>query len=234
MEMSTNGSWNLNATSDSHKHSENDQTIGTAVIVSSILSSLVLFVNLFSITTLLSQPKLRQNKYYRATLCLSISDLISALSVLHWCIQKFAYQNPATAKACLVGFIALSSAILQTHFQMVLVATERYLSSRGTVTSLRYCNVGVQVTYMALSWVFCVAYITTTALYHKKTHGIICGKGEFNWFKDSKSTLVAVIPIIPCLMIVIVFYILTNRNILKSSKRIMDAISASSRPILKA
>ena len=146
------------------------------------------------------------------------------------CIQL--YQNPATAKECLVGFIALSSAILQTHFQMVLVATERYLSSRGTVTSLRYCNVGVQVTYMALSWLFCVAYITTTSLYHSKTYGIICGKGGFNWFKDSKSTLITVIPIIPCLMLVIVFYILTNKNILKSSKRIFDAISASSRTIL--
>ena len=192
------------------------------VLINSIFA---LLANLFSIVLLVSQKKIRTNKYYRAVLCLSIGDLIAAICGIHWFVQKtFVYSDDTSGTECVISFVALTASLLQTHFQMILLAAERFIASRGSNTSQRFCKLTVQISYMVISWMFCIAYMATDSLYYTLNGVVLCDQGRPGWIRDNNSNLALVIPIMLCLVIVSVLYILTIKNILRASKRVVDGM----------
>ena len=196
------------------------------VLINSIFA---LFANLFSIVLLVSQKKIRTNKYYRAVLCLSIGDLIAAICGIHWFVQKSSVFSDVTSDAaCVTSFVALTASLLQTHFQMILLAAERFIASRGFHTSQRFCKRNVQISYMVISWLVCTAYMVANSLYHNMNDVALCGPAKPGWVGNNTSNLALVVPIMLCLVTVCVLYILTIKNILKTSKRIVDAIQINS------
>ena len=196
------------------------------VLISSILAFLA---NLFSVALLVSQKKFRNNKYYRAVLCLSIGDLIIAVCGIHWFVQKASVFSDVTSDvACVTSFVALTASLLQTHFQMILLAAERFIASRGFHTSQRFCKLSVQISYMVISWLVCTAYIVANSLYNNMNDVALCGPAKPGWVRNNTSNLALVVPIMLCLVTVCVLYILTIKNILKTSKRIVDAMQSNS------
>ena len=105
---------------------------------------------------------------------------------------------------------------------MVLLAVERYLASRGTKSSKGFCRLNVQVAYMVISWVFCVAYNLSNSLYHKMNGTNLCESGQFIYFRDAYSRigLTVFVPIMLSMTLVILLYSLTIANIRRTSNRV--------------
>ena len=154
-----------------------------------------LFMNLFAFINLLCKKKLRTNRYLRAVLCLSVGDMIGSVCVVNKFVRRFWTYNDLSDMECLVNFVTLCSSFQQTNLQMLLLAAERYLASRGTPSSQRFCRFNVQAAYMVFSWVFCIAYNVANSIYHKMNGTILCQFGQFVFLKDSSVGLVLCLPI---------------------------------------
>ena len=197
-------------------------------------AGIAFFMNLLTFLNLLGHRKLRKNKYFRAVLSLSIGDMIASFFAVHWFIRRFwIHPDPTSDTECLICFIAICSSLQQTHLQMLLLAVERYLTSKGTITSQRYCTLNVQVFYMAFSWIFCVGYMLANSLNHKMKGANLCQNGQFAFFVDSYARIgvVFVTPIMVSIFVVLFLYSLTILNIRRSSKRVGDSIHPTSQQV---
>ena len=197
-----------------------------AVAISAILAFVM---NLFSFAILLSQKILRTNKYYRVVLSLAIGDMLASLCGLYWYVRRFLIPSDSSSEfECLVCFVAVCSSFLQTHQQMLLLAAERCLASRGARNSEHVCRLGIQLICMVCSWVFCAAYMITIVIYLKASYSDLCKLGEFLFFVDNKVDFAFIVPILLCLILVLILYSLTIRNITKASNRVRDMTHGAS------
>ena len=207
-----------------------ETSIKTNIVV--FVNSILAFcMNLFSFVSLIVQPKLRRNKYYRVVMALSIGDMGASVCGVHWYVRRFLVKpDMNTDTECFLSFITVCTSLQQTHLQLVLIALERYLASKSSHRSNGYCSTKLQAIYFVCSWAFCAAYVTINSIYHKNNGANMCLLGQFSWFAKSNSDVgtVFVIPIIICLILVLVLYSLTIANIRRSSKRVMDLMHVSS------
>ena len=204
--------------------------IQAPIVIIAVSAFLAFFMNLFSFINLLCEKKLRTNRYLRAVLCLSVGDMVASVCVIHWFIRRFVTYNNVSDIECLVNFVTLCSSFQQTNLQMLLLAAERYLASRGTLSSQRFCRFNVQAVYMVFSWVFCVAYNITNSMYHKVNGSYLCQSGQFQFFVDPypRLGLVLCLPVLLSIIVVIILYSFTVRNIQRSSSRVGNFHSRTS------
>ena len=198
---------------------------------------LAFVMNLFTFASLLSRRKLRTNKYYRTVLCLSVGDMIASVCAVHWFVRYFLIHPDSSSDVeCMLSFIVVCASLQQTHLQMVLLAAERYIASRGTLKRQRYCKLSVQITYMTLSWAFCVAYMVTNSLYHKMIGANLCYSGQFVYFNDSYAGIgiLFVLPIIFSITLVLFLYAMTIVNIRRTSIRVGTSVNDPSNTVSAA
>ena len=189
-------------------------------VIITVSALFALFMNLFSFINLLCKKKLRTNRYLRAVLCLSVGYMIASVCVLHKFVRRFFTNNDVSDMECLVNFVTLCSSLQQTNLQMLLLAAERYLASRGNSSSQHFCRFNVQAAYMVFSLVVCVAYNVTNSIYHKMNGTFLCQSGQFVFFEDSSVGLALCLPIMVSIIVLIFLYSFTIRNIHKSSARV--------------
>ena len=206
--------------------SETIKQLKTTDCIIAFSAILAFVMNLFTLANLLSQQKLRRNKYHRAVLGLSVGDMIASVCAVHWFVRRFwIHADPTSDTECIVSFIVIGSSLQQTHLQMLLLAVERFLASRGTYISQRYCTLRIQIIYMTLSWVFCLTYMITSSLYHKMSGTNLCVPGQFAYFVDYRVGFVLAIPMILSMCLELAFYSLTLANIRKSSIRVGNVMN---------
>ena len=194
-------------------------------IVVIVIGTLALLMNLLSFVSLLCQKNIRRNKYYRVVLSLSLGDLMGSLSLIYWVIRRISiYPDHASEMECLVIFIVMTSSAQQTNLQMLLLAVERFLASRRTNYGQLCCTSKIQITIMTLSWVVCVAYMSTSTLILRMNGARTCHNGLI---QNHSAGVVMAVPILLCTTLVLIMYSLTIANIRSSRKRVANTVQGA-------
>ena len=187
-------------------------------------------VNILSLMNLLCHKRLRRHKYYRAVLFLAFGDALTSGCVEVWFLRKFAFPSTDSDMECLIVFIVMCAAYVQTHFQVVLFALERCLVSVGTDMRRWLCSSNVQIAYIMTSWILCLAYMITFAKITKDNErSALCVDGAFEFFpgRNVDIGMVLVVPFAVLLSVVLLLYSITLRNIFQSARRIHVASSTT-------
>ena len=213
---------NITETMELDNDAASSHQLFASPVILTVFAVIAFFMNLFSFINLLCNRKLRTNKYLRAVLCLSVGDMIASVCAVHWFVRRFVAYKDVSDIECLINFVALCSSLHQTHLQMVLLAAERYLASRGTTNIQRFCRFYVQIVFMVFSWVLSVIYNIINSFYHMINGTYICQSGHFLFFVDpySRVGLVVCLPFLLSIAVLILLYSFTVRNIKRSVSRV--------------